>query len=112
MQYFAIGMPGPLEWIIILTIVVIIFGVGKLPKVLGQMGKGMKAFKDGMQGNQLDGDADIDVTPDSDAAQIEEAKEVAQVGSSDLHDAVTMPASDEVADAEEVEDAEEVKDAQ
>ena len=39
-------MPGFPELIIILVIVVILFGVGKLPKVLGQMGKGVKAFKE------------------------------------------------------------------
>lgn len=36
------------EWAIILAIVLIFFGVGKLPQVLGQMGKGVRAFKDGM----------------------------------------------------------------
>ena len=44
----AIGMPGTTELIIILVIIVIFFGVGKLPAVLGQMGRGVKAFKDGM----------------------------------------------------------------
>lgn len=46
----AFGMPGIGEWIIILVIVVIFFGVGRLPDVLGQMGKGVRAFKDGMSG--------------------------------------------------------------
>ena len=45
----AIGMPGTTEMIIILAIIVIFFGVGKLPAVLGQMGRGVKAFKDGMK---------------------------------------------------------------
>lgn len=59
----AIGMPGPTEWIIILAIVLIFFGVGKLPSVLSQMGKGVKAFKDGMNDDD-DGPAkEIDVTP-------------------------------------------------
>jgi len=49
----AIGMPGSTELIIILAIVVIFFGVGKLPAVLGQMGKGVKAFKDGMKDDEL-----------------------------------------------------------
>jgi sec-independent protein translocase protein TatA len=47
-MYAAIGMPGTTELIIILSIIVIFFGVGKLPAVLGQMGRGVKAFKDGM----------------------------------------------------------------
>jgi len=43
------GLSGPWELGIILVIVLIFFGVGKLPKVLGQMGKGVRAFKDGMK---------------------------------------------------------------
>ncbi|HEX2858699.1 MAG TPA: twin-arginine translocase TatA/TatE family subunit [Alphaproteobacteria bacterium] len=34
--------------IIILVIVLIFFGVGKLPNVMGDLGKGVKAFKEGM----------------------------------------------------------------
>lgn len=49
--YTAIGMPGIGEWLVILVIVVIFFGVGRLPEVLGQMGKGVRAFKDGMNSN-------------------------------------------------------------
>ena len=47
---FIVGMlSSPAEWIVVLIIVLIFFGVGKLPKVMGQMGKGVKAFKEGMQ---------------------------------------------------------------
>lgn len=42
----AIGMPGTTELIIILVIVVIVFGVGKLPAVLKQLGAGVKEFRD------------------------------------------------------------------
>ena len=47
----AIGLPmtGIWEWVIVLVVVLIFFGAGKLPSVLGQMGKGVKAFKDGMK---------------------------------------------------------------
>lgn len=59
----AFGMPGIGEWIIILVIVVIFFGVGRLPDVLGQMGKGVRAFKDGMSGDEDKPKArEIDVT--------------------------------------------------
>ena len=43
---------GPWEWIIILLVILIIFGAGKLPQVLKQMGLGVKAFKDGVNGNE------------------------------------------------------------
>ena len=39
------GNIGPTELIIILVIVVIIFGAGKLPEIGGALGKGMKEFK-------------------------------------------------------------------
>ncbi len=68
-------MPGPFELFIILVIVVILFGVGKLPKVLGQMGKGVKAFKEGVQGNPSgdeDEDATVDVTPEEPPKAIDE----------------------------------------
>jgi len=39
---FGIGMP---ELIIILVIVLIIFGAGKLPEIGGAIGKGIKNFK-------------------------------------------------------------------
>lgn len=36
------------ELLVILVIVVIVFGLGKLPKVMKDLGKGVKEFKDGM----------------------------------------------------------------
>ena len=38
-------IPGPWELILILGIVVIVFGVGKLPEIGGALGKGIKEFK-------------------------------------------------------------------
>ena len=42
-------LPGSPELIIVLVIVVILFGVGRISKVAGEMGKGIKAFKEGLQ---------------------------------------------------------------
>ena len=36
---------GPTELIIVLVIVMIVFGVGKLPQIGGAMGKAIKEFK-------------------------------------------------------------------
>jgi sec-independent protein translocase protein TatA len=36
---------GPVELIIILVIVMLIFGVGKLPQIGGSMGKAIKEFR-------------------------------------------------------------------
>ena len=38
--------------LIILVIVLILFGAGKLPKVMGDIGKGIKNFKDGLKNEE------------------------------------------------------------
>ncbi len=44
---------GTTELIIILVLVMIIFGAGKLPSVGGALGKGLRNFKDGVkEGNE------------------------------------------------------------
>jgi len=42
--------PGPTELIIILVIVLIIFGAGRLPGIGKALGRGIKEFKDGSTG--------------------------------------------------------------
>ena len=41
---------GPWEIGLVLVIILIIFGVGKLPQVGGAVGKGLRAFRRGQQG--------------------------------------------------------------
>ena len=45
---------GTTELIIILVLVMIIFGAGKLTLVGSALGKGMRNFKDGMDPNLID----------------------------------------------------------
>lgn len=40
------------EIVIILVIILIVFGVGKLPQVGGALGKGLRAFKKGQAGEE------------------------------------------------------------
>jgi len=40
------GTLGGWEWLIILVIVIIIFGVGKLPQVGGAIGKSIREFRE------------------------------------------------------------------
>lgn len=76
--FSGIGMPGSTELIVILVIVMIFFGVGKLPKVLSEMGKGVRAFKDGMKGDEEEGGArrTLDVTEQAERSKVSEAEEV------------------------------------
>jgi sec-independent protein translocase protein TatA len=55
------------HWLVVLAIVLILFGAGKLPRVMGDFAKGIKNFKAGMK----------DDDPASSAAKIEDAGEPA-----------------------------------
>ena len=37
-----------MHWLVVLAIVLVLFGAGKLPRVMGDFAKGIKAFKSGM----------------------------------------------------------------
>jgi len=52
---FGIGMP---ELIIILVIMLVIFGAGKLPEIGAGLGKGIKGFK-----KAVNNEDEIDITP-------------------------------------------------
>ena len=41
---------GPTELILILVVVMIVFGVGKLPQIGGALGKGIREFRKGTTG--------------------------------------------------------------
>ena len=45
---------GPWEIALVLVIILIVFGVGKLPQVGGAIGKGLRAFKKGQRGEEED----------------------------------------------------------
>lgn len=47
---------GWAQVVIILVIVLIIFGAGKLPKVMGDVAKGIKSFKSGMKDEEAGDD--------------------------------------------------------
>lgn len=43
---------GPTELIIILLIVVLLFGVGRISKISGELGSGIRAFRKGLEGDE------------------------------------------------------------
>lgn len=73
LSLFLIGPTlGPTELILILVIVVIFFGVGRLPEVFGGLGKGIREFRRAAK----DGEEEED-SVQADAAPAEESAEPA-----------------------------------
>ena len=66
-QLLAVGMPGPVEGLVILAIVVVLFGGrGRISSIMGDLGKGITSFRKGLKDETASADsADdaIDVTP-------------------------------------------------
>lgn len=46
-----VGVP---ELLIILVIVILLFGVGRIGKIAGEMGNGIRAFREGLRGDEPD----------------------------------------------------------
>ena len=63
---------GGWEWLVVLLLVLIFFGAGKLPTVFKQFGKATKAFRDGQKDDEA-----TDVTPPKEIdAKVADAQEV------------------------------------
>ena len=43
---------GTTELVIILAVVVLLFGVGRIGKIAGELGSGIRAFKEGLSGGK------------------------------------------------------------
>ena len=43
------GSMSLMHWLVVLAIILVLFGAGKLPRVMGDFAKGIKAFKAGMR---------------------------------------------------------------
>jgi sec-independent protein translocase protein TatA len=43
------GSMSLMHWLVVLAIILVLFGAGKLPRVMGDFAKGIKAFKAGMK---------------------------------------------------------------
>jgi sec-independent protein translocase protein TatA len=57
------GMPGGIEWIVILIVALLIFGK-RLPEVMKSMGRGIVEFKKGVKGVEDDVEEAMDKDPE------------------------------------------------
>ncbi len=57
------GMPGGIEWIIILIVALLIFGK-RLPEVMKSLGKGIVEFKKGIKGVEDEVEDTVSKQPD------------------------------------------------
>lgn len=64
-MFRSFGVP---EIVLILVIILIFFGVGKLPQVGSALGKGLRSFKRGQQGLEEEIEADDDDEAEEEAA--------------------------------------------
>ena len=55
-----LGLPRGAELIVILVIVLLLFGPGRIGKIAGELGKGIKAFRDGLGKDKPEDDASTD----------------------------------------------------
>lgn len=46
--------PGPWQILIIVLVLLLLFGAGKLPRIMEDMAKGIKSFKKGMKDDEND----------------------------------------------------------
>ncbi len=64
---------GPIELAISLVIVLVLFGVGRIGRIGGELGKGIRAFRLGIKDEEEDSSSDNDSTiesEDSDAGDL------------------------------------------
>lgn len=48
------------EWIVILVIVLLVFGIGRISKLGGELGKGIRSFREGLKGEDKNDDDEND----------------------------------------------------
>lgn len=62
-------IPGPWELVIILVIVAMLFGVGRLPEVFGAVGKGIREFRKESSVAEQNANKKSDTTTDQTTAE-------------------------------------------
>lgn len=50
------------ELLIVLVIIIVLFGVGRIGKIAGELGGGIRAFREGLQGDKENNADDLEPT--------------------------------------------------
>ncbi|MCV0396686.1 MAG: twin-arginine translocase TatA/TatE family subunit [Rhizobiaceae bacterium] len=67
------------HWLIVLVVVLLLFGRGKIPELMGDMAKGIKSFKKGMADDEESAKDDVVKTVEhSNEEAVREAKQNAK----------------------------------
>ncbi len=64
---------GPVQIILILVVIVLLFGRGKISELMGDVAKGIKSFKKGMADDVEEAKEDVSKTIDHSADEVAEA---------------------------------------
>lgn len=54
------GRPGIPELLIILVVVLLLFGPGRIAKIAGELGKSIRSFREGLETEKEDDDQDTE----------------------------------------------------
>jgi len=57
------GSMSLMHWIVVLVIVLLLFGTGRISGVMQELGKGVRGFKEGLNGKDDDKNADTKIPP-------------------------------------------------
>ena len=57
-----LGLPRGAEWIVILVIVLLLFGPGRIGKIAGELGRGIRAFREGLGKERQDEEQPTDAS--------------------------------------------------
>ncbi|HEV2506845.1 MAG TPA: twin-arginine translocase TatA/TatE family subunit [Mesorhizobium sp.] len=60
------------HWLIVLVIVLLVFGRGKIPELMGDMAKGIKSFKKGMADDEADDSRTVEHRTDETVSNMKE----------------------------------------
>ena len=60
------------HWMIVLVIVLLVFGRGKIPELMGDMAKGIKSFKKGMADDDVEDKRTVEHRADETVSAVKE----------------------------------------